>query len=472
MLAVLLLFFSSGLVTAQIETNAATYDLTLMDCLAQTFVRNPDIQRLRADVERAGGDKIVIRSRAWPQFAMQINGGLRGSTLYNTEDIKTNASNVVVTNTASAGPELFAILTAQFSQPLIDIAVPPSWRRGGLEVVIAQQNLNREITDRLHEVRVTFLRALYYRDLTQLYDQINQRLQANVESAQERIDTGMGSDAALKWAKIQQLNLARDLSNARAEFFNATTQLATLCGREPTIRDGDLKIILPRPVGELEFVPLKLDPAQQTQYALEHRADLKLLQVLIDATSADKHVVQAGYFPLVSLVSSGLLIPQNALVSRQTSIVPGQDPRTSEVRAGVAMSWRMIDNGQVIGASRRVEAARQQYVISLRSLEQNVPRELASIAISLQDAEARRDALVTAAEAAEENLKIIEAQVRLGQATQYDFLKAQSDLLSVRAGILDATYTHEVARAGLDRATGRYLEYRTEPAQTTTAITP
>ena len=52
----------------------------------------------------------------------------------------------------------------------------------------------------------------------------------------------------------------------------------------------------------------------------------------------------------------------------------------------------------------------------------------------------------------------------LGEATQFDFLKAQSNLLSVRDGIADATFNHEAARADLDRATGRYLQYATTAA--------
>jgi len=44
-------------------------------------------------------------------------------------------------------------------------------------------------------------------------------------------------------------------------------------------------------------------------------------------------------------------------------------------------------------------------------------------------------------------------------------LKAQNNLLSVRAGLVDATESQALARAGLDRATGRYLQYYNEDAQ-------
>jgi outer membrane protein TolC len=128
------------------------------------------------------------------------------------------------------------------------------------------------------------------------------------------------------------------------------------------------------------------------------------------------------------------------------------------------MSWQVIDNGQVTGRSRQIEAIRQGYEVTLHKLEQNVPRELAVVEGSLQNADARRAALVKSAAAAEENLKLIEKEVALGQATQLDFLDAQRNLLSVRAGLEDATYSHEIARAELDRVTGRYLQFHFEDA--------
>ena len=451
---------------AQIEAQAQTYDLTLEDCLAGTFGNNPDIRRSQAEVERAAGDKLVYRSRALPQLAAQVVGGLRGNSLYTTESLKTNASGVIATNSTAAGPQSFSALTAQFSQPLIDVGIPPTLRRGKLEVVLAQQKLNRTVTEQLHEARVTFLRTLYFRDLVALYEEIDKRLQANVDREQQRLDVGTGSKAALKSAQIQELNLARDLANSRGEYFSAVTRLAELCGRDlSSATDGVRQLRLPKPVGTLHYEPVKPDWTQATAYALQHRVDLKLLQSLVEAAEDDKQVVCAGYFPLVSLTASTLFLPENVLLSKQTGVVPGQDTRTTELRSGVAWSWSIVDNGQVTGASRRIEATRQGYKITWQRLAQNIPRELAAVEGALQNADARRDALLKAVESADENLKLIESQVALGAATQFDFLKAQGNLLSVRAGVLDATYTHELASAELDRVTGQYLEYHVAGSQ-------
>ncbi len=210
------------------------------------------------------------------------------------------------------------------------------------------------------------------------------------------------------------------------------------------------RLSLPKPVGDLRYEPVKVDLPRESAYAVQHRADLKLLQALVDATAADRQTVQAGYFPSVSLTATTLFIPQNLLLHKETAIVVGQDTRTSEVRAGVEMSWRVIDNGQVTGASHRLEATRQAYEIILRKLQQNIPRELATIQGELQNADARREALNKSAAEAEENLELIEAQVALGQATQLDFFKAQGNLLSVRAGLAEACMLTSRARAELD----------------------
>lgn len=445
--ALLVALCATRTVVAQIEKHAQTYDLTLENCLALAFRQNPEIQQQRAEVERAAGANLVSRSRALPQLAAQVDAGLRGGPLY-----------------PPSGP--FGIITAQFSQPLLDVEIPATLRRGTLEVILMQQNLHRVATERLHETRVAFLRALYLRDLIALHEEIDKRLQANVDSERQRLDVGMGSEAALTWAKIQKLNLARKLTDLRGEYFTTVTRIAELCGRDPSERTEGLQPLrLPKPVGLLPYEPVKPDWPQESAYALQHRADLELLQALVDATAADKQTVQADYFPSVSLTASALLIPQNLLVHKKTAIVAGQDIRSTEAREGVALSWRVIDNGQVTGVSHRLEAMRQAYEIVLHKLEQSIPRELAAIAGSLQYADARHEALIQSAAAAEENLKLIETQVALGQATQLDFLKAQGNLLSVRAGIADAAYSHETARAELDRVTGRYLQYHDENAR-------
>jgi len=427
-----LLLLLAGAGRAEIATQ--TYDLTLADCLAQTFRNNPGIQTLRADVERAAGDKLVISSRLLPQLALQEPSGYRAGSYYKL-------------NNQQSG--VFSILTAQLSQPLIDVGIPPALRRGRLEVALAGQNLNREATDRLHETRGTFLTVLYYRELLALYREIAQHLQANVTSAQHRLDAGLGTRAAVAQALVQTLNLANVLAALSNQCFATTTRLVELTGTNFGAPTNPMA--LPRPVGILTYQPVTVDLPAETAYALAHRPDVGFLRTLVATTAADEQLVGAAYFPRLALEASTLFVPP-VFQSTVTN---------NEIRAGVGLTWRVVDNGVLIGTRRQLAAARQEYTLALHKLEQAIPRELAGIADALQTAAARHDAFVKAAAAAAENLQLIEAQLALGQATQLDFLNAQTDLLGVRAGLVDAAFAYESARANLDRATGRYLEFQT-----------
>ncbi|HVM59999.1 MAG TPA: TolC family protein [Verrucomicrobiae bacterium] len=465
---VLLIAAAAPAVCAPLEQQARTYDLTLDDCLAQTLQRYPEIQALRTELERAAGTRIVYRSRALADLNGQATVGLRGGNLYKSPEIDTNPRTGVISTNSSRQlvPSAFSAVWAQLSQPLIDLGIPPSLRRGRLEVVIAEQALNREVTDRLHEARTTFLRALYLRDRIALHDEIEKRLEANVDAEQRRFDVGTGGREAVAAAKVQALNLKLETSDLRGEYLSVVTRIAALCGLNPRDEvNGSRQLWLPRPVGELEYAMVNVDVPQESAYAVQHRADLKLLRALIDATAADRQTTRAGYFPTVSLIGSGLFIPDNYLLTRQTQIVTGQQTQSSEGRLGVAMAWQVIDTGQVTGESQRLEAVREGYQTVLHKLEQNVPRELAAVEGSLQDADARHEALVQSVAQAGESLNLIEAQVALGQATQLDFLKAQNDLLRVREVMTDAVYSHEVARAELDRVTGRYLQFHFDDPQ-------
>ncbi len=445
-----------------LEQQAGTYDLTLEECLTWTLANDPGIRQSQWEVERAAGDRTVYRSRALPQLAAQLNAGARGGDLYLPVTSRKNAQGTNVTvYPGFLESQPYSVLTAQFGQPLIDVGIPPALRRGKLEVIIAQQNLNREITDRLHEARVQFLGALYFRDLIGLYNEIATRLQANVDSEQRRIDVGGGGQEALIEAKIQSLNLGRDLAGLSNGYYDAVTRLADLVGRDPAERDAKARYRrLPRPVGSLVYVPANVDWRQESSYALRERADLKFLRALADSAEADKQTVQAGYFPMISLTASTLFIPEDVLLNKKSATaVQDQAALSTQNRAGPQLSWTVVDNGRVTGTALSLEAVRQEYEISLQKLEQDVPRELARIKGSLEDADAQRTALLKSADSAEENLKLIEAQLSLGEATQLDFLNAQRDLLSVRASIFNATYNHEIARADLDRVTGRYLGF-------------
>jgi outer membrane protein TolC len=256
-------------------------------------------------------------------------------------------------------------------------------------------------------------------------------------------------------AKVQLLAMQGELTGLRREEFADRTRLAELMGRSTDD--------LPRPADALTHEAVHPDWPELARQALQRRPDLKLLRKLIQSAAEDRRVTEAGYFPAVSLVASGLYLPGHKLLYQTTPIIEGQTPYATDGRFGAQLTWQIIDNGAVTGASRRLDGVRWEYAITLRQLEQNIPRELARIAHSLEDADSQLAALNQSVTEADEDLRLIEARIGLGEATQLDFSDAQRDLLAVRHGVVDALYQYNLALAELDWTTGRYLEFA-EPA--------
>jgi outer membrane protein TolC len=252
-------------------------------------------------------------------------------------------------------------------------------------------------------------------------------------------------------ARVQLLTEGAALTGLRREEFEMRTRLAELMGRPMSE--------LPLPAEGLDEKMVTLDLAEEARLALQQRADLKFLRALIQIATEDRRMVDAGYFPFVSLVGSALYIPGKKQITAVTPIIEGQTPLGTEGRYGASLTWQIVDNGQVTGARREVEAVRREYEVTLRQLEQNIPRQIAGVGAALQVARAQLEALNKSEAEAEETLRLTENRISLGEATQLDFSDAQRHLLAVRGGIVDARFQYDCGLAELDWITGRYLEF-------------
>lgn len=418
------------------EPGSGAKRLTLAACISEAVGNNPEIRRARIDLERAAGTKLEIRSRALPHASANFRLGWRQGTLYDSD----------------GGT---SVLTAFFRQRVVDTGIPHAWRRGRIEMLVAEQRLHVAIVEQLHALRETFLRALLYRDLVRIDDEIHGRLEANVRSQEQRLEAGAASRKDVRQAEVQLLNLQPTRTWFRREYLNATVRLAELMGRDVG-REVKAPVV---PDGALRHQPIDVRWKEAALVARERRPDLAMLRQLIDLTEADKGVVRAEYLPLVSLVGSLVFVPEDVLLRNDTEQVAGRGSRATEYRVGADWTWQIIDNGKVTGRMRQLEAIRQSYKVQLAKLEQTIVRDLGRVAGAIENAEARLDALAKSTAQAEANLQTVVDRISVGQAAQLDYSYAQRDLLNVRRQILEATFEHERAVAELDRITGRYLEF-------------
>jgi len=412
------------------------HGMTLDAVLNKTLENNPEIQRAKANLEAASGRRIVLRSVAWPNVKLNLPAGVQGGD-----------------RGGSTKTRLFGFVRGSLTQPLINAAIPHSFRRGDIEVLIAEQQLNLAVEQRLHAARLSFYSAAYNRELLSVREKQRTRLDENVASQNERYRAGVVDRSAFTTATVEARELDPLVENARRGYSAAQLQMAEFMGVALSS-----STTLPAPDGELAFTSVIVDLGSETEAALDRRTDVKLARLLVRAANEDERIIAAGYYPSANGIISGDYIPVTG-IHREGSTSRTQDFTGSEIREAAAYTWQVIDNGKVGGAVLKAQKAREINEVELHKLEAGVGRQLSQIRNDLEGIETRYKSFATGTDNAEQTAAAVQQNLGSGLASQLEYRLAEGSYLKTQTGLLEASYFNNVARAEWDRATGRYFQF-------------
>ncbi len=412
--------------------------ITLETALQRTMDNNPVIQRARLDLEKASGRRLIFRSVALPNAGIGAVGGDQGGS-----------------RAGQKANQPFGFGYGGFTQPLFNAAIPASWRRGDIEVLIAQQQLNMAVVEQLHAVRVAFSTGVYNRSFRQLGLEERKHLQGISRTQKARYESGLTQRDAFIGAEMQTRELDPRIEAAERAYQGAALQLANVMGDDLTGRNP-----LPQLESELRYNPVPFDVAAATSAALDQRSDLKLARLLVRAAREDERIMEAAYYPAINATVDGDYIPVSG-VRRQSDGSPHRtdDIVSSELREGAAYSWRVVDNGKVGGAVEQRRSSREINELLLRKLEANVPRDLARIHNNLEGIAKNYASLSRATAAAEQSTSTINENLAGGVSSQLEARLAENAALKIKTELLSLAYQQNLALAELDRVTGRYLQF-------------
>ena len=409
--------------------------VTLQTVLRTTLERNPAILEAQSALEGATGQRLVFRSVAWPDAELGVPAGVQAGHRAGENGVKG-----------------FAVGRGTLTQTLFNAGLPASMRRGDIEVLVAQQQLNVSVVDQLHAARLAFYAALYNRALESIRRDQQRRLQENVTTQRTRFEAGLANKSALTSATVQAAELETKIEDAHRVYLDAQLQLALAMGIDPA------NASLPEPEGELQSIPIRVDLDSETAAALQRRVDLKLARLFVRAANEDQRIIAADYYPIVTGSFPGEYVPVTG-IHREGSTSKTQDFIGSEIREKATYTWRVIDNGKVGGAVLRARSAREINELTCRKLEANIPRELSRIANDLKTTDVREESLVSATAAAEESARAVQQNLASGLASPLEYRVTQNAFLETKSGLLEAIYEHNLAVAEWDRATGRYFQF-------------
>jgi len=415
--------------------------VTLETILQTSLERNPDIQEAKSGLEQAAGKRLVFRSVAWPNVELGVPAGVQMGH-----------------RAGESGVKGFAVVRGALTQTLFNASLPASLRRGDVEVLIAQQQLNVAVVEQLHAARLAFYAALFNRSLESIRREQQRRLDENTATQKSRYEAGLADKSALMSATVQASELDTQIESAHRVYRDAQLQLALAMGSDPA------KAPLPEPEGELQSTPMPVDVDAETAAALQRRADLKLARLFVRAANEDQRIIEADYYPAVIGSLPGEYVPVTG-IHREGSTSKTQDFIGSEIREKAVYTWRVIDNGKVGGAVLRARSAREINELTCRKLETNIPRELWRIANDLKTTEVREKSLSSATAAAEESARAVQQNLASGLASPLEYRVTQNFLLETKSGLLEAIYEHNLAMAEWDRATGRYFQFSDDTAK-------
>jgi outer membrane protein TolC len=426
--------FSVAILWLSILSEASA--ITLDETLKATLDNNPAIQQAKLKLEAAAGRRLVFRSVIWPNVKMNVPAGVQGGD-----------------RAGSTSTKVFGFVRGALTQPLVDVSIPPSLRRGDIEVLIAEQQLNLAVEEQLHAARLAFYSALYQRQLRSLRDKQRLRLDENVASQSDRYRAGLVDRSAFTTATVEARGLDPMVEDAQRAYSAAQLQLG-----QAMATDLKSEALLPEPEGELTFATVDVDLNKEMNTALEQRTDIKLARLLVRAANEDERIIAAGYYPSATGSFTADYIPVSG-IHREGSTSRTQDFVGSEIREGAAYTWQVIDNGKVGGAVLKARTAKEINEIELRKLEANVGQELSRIRNQLNGIAERHNALISGASNAEEAALAVQQNLGSGLASQLEYRLAQSSFLKTQSGLLEASYLQNVALADWDRATGRYFQF-------------
>ncbi|MBS0658436.1 MAG: TolC family protein [Verrucomicrobia bacterium] len=417
--------------------------LSLDACLREVMERNPEIARARADVERAQGQRLVFRARGLPRLRFDAGVGYQGS------------------RGAGRPGTAFAAASGNFAQPLFDVGIPPSFRRGEMEVLLARQNFFQAASSRLYVARLTYQALQRRRALQALESGTARRLEENARVQSGLEAAGLGARRGTLQAQVQRLALEPQRAANAAEIARLTAVLGELMGRSSRAAEPE-----PVPLGP-PALP-ELAAAALVREALEHRPDLQAARTAVRIAADDQRIVEANWYPLVELRLGGTAVPESRSAQTNPNAIRATDTSAvTEFRYGLGLSWVPFDGGSTIGQARNAAANRAGLEIGLQRAERQVQIDLGLVQARLNAARSRLSSAATARSAAAQTVATINDLLQAGKTTQLEVLNAQSALLEAEASAINATVDAADAAAELDRIAGRYIRFvreaRTSP---------
>jgi outer membrane protein len=232
----------------------------------------------------------------------------------------------------------------------------------------------------------------------------------------ERAATGIARRTEVLFVETDLARTEASLALAREDVAAAREQLALLIGR-PAARARLVEPTAPAHKGPIALVlrPLRDLVAE----AFARRPDLRALREQVEVEEGALGVAIGGYIPNVDLTA-------NAFTHRDGTLEDVSYDVTIDVVAP------LFEGLRTTAEYRDAESRRREALFLFKAQAREAARDIARAYHALRASIATRSSLESALAAADENFRLLEAEYRLGLASNLELVAAQQELTAAR----------------------------------------
>jgi outer membrane protein len=285
-----------------------------------------------------------------------------------------------------------------------------------------------------------YLAVLSGREILGAHDHRLAAMQAELARAEQFF-------AQEKAAKVEILRVQAALAAAEAERERAQARLVVAEKNLASLTGAD-----PLSAGTVQLLPVSMRETTVNDAGLLYAAALSANPAIeqarrrLAAANADIATAKGARLPSVKL--SGNWLDQGDFDGN----------RVDEWNVGAALTFPLFAGGAIKHRIGQTRAVRRLAEEQLRLAEIAVQREIDQVLARLVETRSRTASLARAVETYAEVARIEQLLVKTGGGTQTDYLDAEAELVSARAGLAEARHAVIAACVELARLTGKLDE--------------
>jgi len=319
--------------------------------------------------------------------------------------------------------------------------VENGYKASRLQLDSSKSDLAQQRENLVYQIKQAFYSVLLTQEMVKVVDLSYKTMEDHYKQVLALYAEGYVSsldvaqiEARLSSIKPQQIQAKNGLRMAKLG-------LATLVNVDPA---QDIQM-----VGQLEYAEEELPSLDQAvKEAMNNRPELKTLSFRKDQTKALVRIAQGGFLPTIALFA-------NYQWNQGQDMPPNDKVWRDGYQAGASASIPIFDGFAAIGETQAAKAQYQQVIWGEQAFKAGIQAEVTSSYLQLLTSREQVDAEKVSVVAAQKNFDAAEKRYREGYVNQLDVLDAETNLTAAQAGYLRAISAYLIARAALDKATGK-----------------